>query len=137
MDKKHVIITARMGEGNILSLCVSSHLDGGGGGGVYLPSQAGVGTPFPGLDGGVTLFPDRGVPTFLGWGGGYPYRNSIACTCYTAGGMPLAFTQEDFLVFIVSGGYHDGSSLWGWEMRPAECELMIGVNKCLSSFQKR
>ena len=32
--------------------------------------------------------------------GGYPYRNSIACTCYAAGGMPLAFTQGDFLVQI-------------------------------------
>ena len=25
-------------------------------------------------------------------------QNSIACTCYAAGGMPLAFTQKDFLV---------------------------------------
>ena len=30
---------------------------------------------------------------------GYPPRQiSIASNCYTAGGMPLAFTQEDFLV---------------------------------------
>ena len=29
---------------------------------------------------------------------GTPYWNSIACACYVAGGMPLAFTQEDFLV---------------------------------------
>ena len=29
---------------------------------------------------------------------GTPIWNSIACTCYAAGGMPLAFTQEDFLV---------------------------------------
>ena len=28
-----------------------------------------------------------------------PNRSSIACTCYAVGGMPLAFTQEDFLVF--------------------------------------
>ena len=27
------------------------------------------------------------------------YRRK-ACTCYTVGGMPLAFTQEDFLVFL-------------------------------------
>ena len=32
--------------------------------------------------------------------GGYPNSNSIACTCYAAGDMPLAFMQEDFLVFI-------------------------------------
>ena len=29
---------------------------------------------------------------------GYPPPTSIASTCYAAGGMPLAFTQEDFLV---------------------------------------
>ena len=32
-------------------------------------------------------------------GEGYPNQNSIACTCYAAGGIPLSFTQEDFLVF--------------------------------------
>ena len=32
-----------------------------------------------------------------GWGS-TPYWKSIACTCYTAGSMPLAFTQEYFLV---------------------------------------
>ena len=31
-------------------------------------------------------------------GGGTLYWNSIVCTCYAAGGMPLAFTQEYFLV---------------------------------------
>ena len=40
--------------------------------------------PRPGLD-------DRGTPP--------PIRqSSIASTCYAAGGVPLAFTQEDFLV---------------------------------------
>ena len=33
--------------------------------------------------------------------GGTPYWNSIACTCYMAGSMPLAFLQEDFLVDFV------------------------------------
>ena len=31
-----------------------------------------------------------------GWG----TPTSIAGTCYAAGGMPLAFTQEDFLVYL-------------------------------------
>ena len=31
-------------------------------------------------------------------GGKYPNWNSTACTCYAAGCVPLAFTQEDFLV---------------------------------------
>ena len=29
---------------------------------------------------------------------GTPNGNSTACTCYTADGVPLAFTQEDFTV---------------------------------------
>ena len=57
--------------------------------------------PCPGLD---------GVPPVQDWMGyvqdwmGYPTprpvrrQSSIANTCYAAGGMPLAFTQEDFLV---------------------------------------
>ena len=44
-------------------------------------------------------------PTMTGWGTPPPPPppppwfdpTSIASTCYTAGGMPLAFTQEDFL----------------------------------------
>ena len=46
----------------------------------------------------------RVPPTMTGWGTphhdwmGYPPITSIASTCYVAGGMPLAFTQEDFLV---------------------------------------
>ena len=43
-----------------------------------------------------------------GQGGGYPgyppphsiRQSSIASTCYPAGGMPLAFTQENFLVIL-------------------------------------
>ena len=54
------------GEGNVFSLSVSSHLEGGGG--TYLPGR-GVPT-FPGLDGGVPTFPglDRGG-TYLPGGG--------------------------------------------------------------------
>ena len=77
-----------------------------------LPGPAG-GVPWPGgvpwlggypdwrgtLAGGVpcpgsTLA--RGVPCR---GGGTQLGN-IGSTCYTAGGMPLAFTQEDFLVIL-------------------------------------
>ena len=36
-------------------------------------------------------------PPHLGWGTP-PRQSSIASTCYAAGGMPLAFTQEDLLV---------------------------------------
>ena len=35
-----------------------------------------------------------------------PNRNSTACTCYAAGGMSLAFTQ-DFLVFNKFFNYFD------------------------------
>ena len=62
------------------------------------------GTPAGGPTWG-TIPPGRGSPTW-----GTPHRGtppgvpppppptSTACTCYTVGGMPLAFTQEDFLV---------------------------------------
>ena len=62
----------------------------------------------------------EGVPTlaegYLPWtGGGYlpwskvgtplPWRQtSIVNTCYVSGGMPLAFTQEDFLVTLLAFG---------------------------------
>ena len=68
-------------------------------------------------------------PPDLGWGTpptiktwlGYPPppthpldSSSIASTCYAAGGMPLAFTQEDFLVLFEYsenfGHLHTGSS---------------------------
>ena len=68
----------------------------------YPPSRPGKEYCHPDLVKGVPPPP----PTYrsekgqvIGWGGGTPNRNSIVCTCYAAGGMPLAFTQEDFLVF--------------------------------------
>ena len=96
-------------------------LDGGvpdarSGGGIPHPGS-GWGVPHPrsGRGGGCT--PSQvwtgGTPSQV-WMGGYlgyppqpgldgvpspPHRqSSIASTCYAAGGMPLAFTQEDFLV---------------------------------------
>ena len=53
----------------------------------------------PTLAGGSTYL-GRGVPTLPGGGGvpTFPGRNSITFACYVVGGMPLAFTQEDFLV---------------------------------------
>ena len=82
-------------------------------GGVTLPSPAGgvpwlgVGVPcrggYPGW--GSTqlgqhreylLHGGRSAGGYPG-GGGYPVRTT-GSTCYTAGGMPLTFTQEDFLV---------------------------------------
>ena len=147
----------RIGEGNIFSLCVSSHLHEGGGGYNHPVDGGGEGTtiqlmggttiqlmgatpfsgpgrgvptsqvqpggyPFPGpaggggqyqvrsQDGGWGGYPSGQIPGWgVGWvppyqgqilecGGNTPCWNSIVCTCYTAGGMPLAFTQEDFLV---------------------------------------
>ena len=117
----------RDGEGTVFSLFVSSHRSGQGGyripgtspGGGY-PIQL-MEVPIPGLDGGggVSHPADGGVPhprstSVPPWKGldgvrlqpesdgvhPPPIRqNSIASTCCTAGGMPLAFTQEDFLVF--------------------------------------
>ena len=54
-------------------------------------------TSQPGPDGGGTW----GTPSQV-WMVGPPTpirQSSIASTCYPTGSMPLAFTQEDFLVF--------------------------------------
>ena len=66
------------------------------------PPDLGWGTPR--TWNGVPPRPEMGYPPEPGMG--YPprpgmgYPPSIASTCYAAGGMPLAFTQEDFLVFF-------------------------------------
>ena len=61
-------------------------------------------------DEGTPIQTQEGVPPIQTWEGcippsrsgprtgGTPYRNST-CTCYVAGSMPLAFKQEDFLVW--------------------------------------
>ena len=74
------------------------------------PDRSGWGgVPQPGLDGGVGTLSLGwgGTPARTGWWGGDPptppiRQSSIASTCHAAGGMPLAFTQEDFLVVINS-----------------------------------
>ena len=114
-----------MGEGDIFSLFTS--VEGGGypiqpTGRGYPHLRSGWGYPFQRQDphppvqvrsqdrGGRGTALSRSDPRMMGWGrvppsrsdprmgGGTPYQNSIACTCYAAGSMPLAFTQEDFLV---------------------------------------
>ena len=101
-------------------------LDGGGTWGYPLARHGWWGVPQPGLDGGGLPSPS---PARSGWWGGTPARSvcwegyppgqvwmvggyprypphppirqsSIASTCYVAGSMPLAFTQEDFLVLL-------------------------------------
>ena len=77
-------------------------------------TRSGWGTPQPGLDGGGIL----GVPSPPGPGldgdGGTPdqvwiRQSSIASTCYAVGGVPLAFTQEDFLVLKKIFTFHTWS----------------------------
>ena len=73
------VITARirrMGEGNIFTLCVNPHLDGGGGG---VPHPANRGVPHPADGGGILSWQGgmtsqvwRGYPIQgLDWGEGY------------------------------------------------------------------
>ena len=75
------------------------------------PSQIrmGEGTESRSGRGGYPPSAGWGVTLSAGWGthscpgprsgqGGTPNWNSMTCTCYAVGGMPLAFTQEDFLV---------------------------------------
>ena len=72
-----------------------------------LPGPGGGGYPARSSRGG---YPGGGYPGggYPAWGGtlvggtlpgGYPVR-TMGNTCYTAGGMPLAFMQEDFLVWF-------------------------------------
>ena len=83
--------TASEGWGKVM-FSVCPHLWGGGGGGTPARSIQGVPQPRPGWGG----YP----PARSGWGG-YPgtppWQDS---TWYAAIGMPLAFTQEDFLVCV-------------------------------------
>ena len=64
-----------------------------------VPPQPGMGYPHEGLA-GVLPHPGMGYSPRPGMGSPPPptRQSSIASTCYTAGGMPLAFMQEDFLV---------------------------------------
>ena len=59
-------------------------------------SRPGMGYLHLGLDG--VPFPIQG---WMGYPSPVRRQSSIASTCYMAGGMPLAFTQEDFLVLPV------------------------------------
>ena len=107
----------------IFSVCVSPQ--GGTPSGLHL-----VGTPFSLHLGGTSIRPNGGTPSLdkgvlpyqagywmgvppastppaplSGWMG-YPpppprTQGRTVSTCYTVGGMPLAFTQENFLVLII------------------------------------
>ena len=77
--------------------------------GTDTPPDLGPGTPLHQTWDWVPPPPDLGLGPHPGPGMGYPPdmgrgtppgQISIASTCYAAGSMPLAFTQEDFLVFL-------------------------------------
>ena len=84
-------------EGNVLTRVCPSVCPQGGRGYLPWPCPRYLSTPWPGQDGG------EGVPQRT-----YPHPRPR--TCYTAGGMPLAFTREDFLVDINKFIW----ILWSW-----------------------
>ena len=98
-----------------VSVCLFKLAGGGGAGGTPFPGLDRVGTPFPGLDWRVP-HPRSGwgVPILArtGWGTPPPpiRQSSIASTCYVAGGMPLAFTQEDLLVIKLISTFFVGKT---------------------------
>ena len=63
-----------------------------------LPSQDRTGVSLDWERTGVPLAM-TGIPPSQDWG--TPRQNSKTSTCYPAGGMPLAVTQEDFLVQLM------------------------------------
>ena len=65
---------------------------------VYPHPDLRMGTPLPAPGKGVTPHPLP--PSRTGWGPPIRKQSSIGGTCYAAGGMSLAFTQEDFVVCI-------------------------------------
>ena len=74
-------------------------------GGRHLPWIGMVPTLGGGVVPGITPPPTQqagwGTPLPIGLDRGTPWRQrSRASTCYAVGGMPLAFTQEDFLVYF-------------------------------------
>ena len=68
----------------------------------YPPVQDWIGYPLSKTGWGTPLQDWMGTPhpSKTGWGTPPPIRRQISkvSTCYTAGDVPLAFTQEDFLV---------------------------------------
>ena len=86
------------------------------------PSRPGMGYTPPDLGWGNPPTPRPGTKSppgpktgyAPGPGTGYPPPPSIASTWYAAGGMPLAFTQEDFLVI-------------NWGVRPPYLDLRWGT----------
>ena len=85
----------------------------GGGGGVTMSQVWVGGVPHPRSGRGIPGIPPGQVWMVGGGGGTLPppgldgvppppiRQSSIASTCYVAGSMPLAFTQEDFLVLYL------------------------------------
>ena len=61
-----------------------------------------VGRPQSQLGGGLPKDRTGVIPTPTAGTGVPPGQDSRVSTCYTAGGMPLTVTQEEFLVSIAS-----------------------------------
>ena len=93
------------GEGNVFTLSTPGHLGGGGvspaqpGGGGVRSVQPGVGGVSPAVGGGQSSQQGGGGQSSQ-WGGGGQSAGGggVSILRPLAGGMPLAFTQEDFLV---------------------------------------
>ena len=93
-----VVPSLRSGGGYPMSGLGGYPISGPGG---YPISGPGGGTPSQ-VQGG---YPISGLGRYPISGPGYPPRQiSIASSFYVAGGMPLAFTQEDFLVLFLTTG---------------------------------
>ena len=80
--------------------------------------------PRPGLDGGWGTPP---TPT--------PIRqSSLASTCYPAGGMRLAFTQEDFLISHVLT--KTGKLLrWNISLKVVQCAIDLNIFDLVSELE--
>ena len=108
-----IYLLTRVGKGQLPRLGGGTHLPADGGGTTYLTANLGYGG-YPHWTRGTHLGWGRYLPIWgyprartewgypldrTGWGLPLPQKRRQWITCYTASGMPLAFTQGDFLVF--------------------------------------
>ena len=97
------------------------------------PLDLGWDTPYPDLRWGIPPTWDGVHPLLPRPGTGYApiTQSSIANTCFAAGGVPLASTQEDFLVCYVSVSDQFHKSLWALSFRSHNFLLAVTLKAIL------
>ena len=80
--------------------------------------------------------PRWGTP-FQGGGGGSTPQTSTACTCYAVGGVPLAFKQKDFLVYIDFNNNYVTSVITALTSIPTDDWCKLTLKKLFAFVQRK